>query len=798
MEERNFGYLGATFQQSLIKAIIEDKKYGENIIDVIESRFFDNNAFKFIMENLKELYKLYNKIPDYNTLAQKIMAENGNKESARIHIDTLEIIKSSEPTEYVKDTALNFCKQQNLKRELKNVQSIIENGEFENYAKIEQIIQKALQVGIINDDATDVFHDIEGALEKDFRHPIPTGIVGIDNLLKGGLGIGELGVVLAPTGTGKSLPISEPILTPNGWMKIGDIKCGDKIIGSDGNEQFTIGVFPQGNRPIYRVEFTDNTFVNCDQEHLWSVNTLNMRTTKIRKNGISLYKPNNNYKVMKTSEMMLDIKKRGRYNYRLPIVEPINFNEKEVFIDPYLLGLLLGDGCLGCGTIQISTKDDEIFDNIKHLNIHTSFNEYERETLTGIKTIKKISFNYRIKKDLEKYNLLGTESNNKFIPNDYLYNSFEVRLSILQGLMDTDGYVDKKGGTQITTISKELSLNIREIVLSLGGTCNITLKQPTFKYKGFKKLGQIAYVVTISFSNNIVPFRLIRKIERFRKRKKYISQKYIKSINFSHNEEAVCIKVSNTDELFVTRDYVLTHNTTLLTKFANTAYNLGYNVLQVFFEDNPGNIKRKHYTIWSGIAPDEQSDNKDEVLFRVKEIQSNTKGSIKLLKLQSDGVTISEIKSKIRKMCSDGFKVDLLLIDYIDCISPERSVNGDEWKGEGSIMRQLESMTSEFEMAVWTATQGNRCVWIKTIVDVESKGKIEIKDISVGDKILTHIGFKEVTYVSPIQTQPTYKIKTKSGKEIIVSDKHLFPVNYNKYKSIRSGLSVGDKLLIKQ
>ena len=197
--------MGFSLQQSLIKAIIEDKKYGETIIDVLESKFFDNNSFRFIMENTKELYKNYNKIPDYNTLAQKIMAEGGNKDSSKIHVDTLEAIKNNESQiEYVKDTALNFCKQQNLKRELKSVQSIIESGEFEAYNKIEEIIQKALQVGIANDEATDVFHDIDGALEKDFRHPLPTGIVGIDNLLKGGLGIGELGVVLAPTGTGKT------------------------------------------------------------------------------------------------------------------------------------------------------------------------------------------------------------------------------------------------------------------------------------------------------------------------------------------------------------------------------------------------------------------------------------------------------------------------------------------------------------------------------------------------------------------------------------------------------------------
>jgi len=353
MEERNFGYLGFSFQQSLIKAIIEDKKYGETIIDVIESKFFDNNSFKFIMENMKELYKAYNKIPDYNTLGQKLMAEGSGSQTSKIHIDTLDAIKNNEQQiEYVKDTALNFCKQQNLKRELKSVQNIIESGEFEAYNKIEQIIQKALQVGISNDETTDVFHGIDEALEQDFRHPLPTGIVGIDNLLKGGLGIGELGVVLAPTGTGK---------------------------------------------------------------------------------------------------------------------------------------------------------------------------------------------------------------------------------------------------------------------------------------------------------------------------------------------------------------------TTLLTKFANTAFNLGYNVVQIFFEDNPGNIKRKHYTIWSDIAPDEQPEFKDEVKRKVDEAQARSKGSLKLLKLASDNVTISEIKNKLRKLNSENpNKVDLLIIDYVDCISSEKSTNGEEWKGEGSVMRSLESMTTEFNMAIWTATQGNR------------------------------------------------------------------------------------------
>ncbi len=151
-----------------------------------------------------------------------------------------------------------------------------------------------------------------------------------------------------------------------------------------------------------------------------------------------------------------------------------------------------------------------------------------------------------------------------------------------------------------------------------------------------------------------------------------------------------------------------TGKTTILSLFANTAYLHGYNVLQIFFEDNPDNIKKKHYTIWSGIAPDEQPENKDFVKDKVTQIQSQSKGSLDILKLPSDSVTISEIKSRLRKRISEGKKIDLLVIDYVDCISPDKSQFGEEWKGEGSVMRSLEAMTSEFGIVIWTATQGNR------------------------------------------------------------------------------------------
>lgn len=148
-------------------------------------------------------------------------------------------------------------------------------------------------------------------------------------------------------------------------------------------------------------------------------------------------------------------------------------------------------------------------------------------------------------------------------------------------------------------------------------------------------------------------------------------------------------------------------------------------------------------------------------------------------------------------MIADGTKIDMVLLDYIDCVLPDRQ-NGDEWKSEGSVMRSFEAMCHELDLVGWTATQGNRCVSLDTLINVEDKGLIQIKDACENDKILTHEGYKRITHIFPIQRQPVYKIKTKSGKEIKVSSKHEFPTHDGSLKSIRSGLNVGDKFLVKK
>lgn len=236
--------------------------------------------------------------------------------------------------------------------------------------------------------------------------------------------------------------------------------------------------------------------------------------------------------------------------------------------------------------------------------------------------------------------------------------------------------------------------------------------------------------------------------------------------------------------------------TTLITKIANTAYNDGYKVLQIFFEDKTKIIQRKHLACWTGIELNELHNHKEEVFNKTEEMKKNG-GRLVLLKLPSDGITMPMIRKHIEKKISEGFRPDIVLLDYIDCVSPSKEYT-DVFTSEGAVMRQFETILSDFDMAGWTCVQGNRCVWVNEKVTIEGKGLIPIGEVKKGDKILTHKGNKEVTFVFPITKQAVYRIKTKSGKTITVSAKHMFPTSNGKFESIETGLNIGHKLLIQK
>ena len=181
---KNFEYLGSSFQLQLLNQIIIDKDFARSILDVIETNYFENKYFKIIIQMVKEYYTKYEHAPAFDTLEQITKSELQQELASKIVIDTINKIKEAplEGGEFVQEKAMKFCKQQELQKVMNKAQKIIDGGEFENYDKVEQLVRNALQVGEREDGQSDVFFNLSEVLNEDYRHPIPMGIPGIDRL----------------------------------------------------------------------------------------------------------------------------------------------------------------------------------------------------------------------------------------------------------------------------------------------------------------------------------------------------------------------------------------------------------------------------------------------------------------------------------------------------------------------------------------------------------------------------------------------------------------------------------------
>lgn len=373
------------------------------------------------------------------------------------------------------------------------------------------------------------------------------------------------GLLAYDVGLGKAQPLESKILTPDGWVEMGSLQVGGKVIAANGKPTRIIGVYPQGEKDIFRVEFSDGSSTECCDEHLWAVQKPGHRNK-------AQMKSQNRWLVKELSEFMDDIyNSRGEKKYSIPIVEQIDFNEKETKIDPYLMGILIGDGSIKSRSTMISTQDKEVIKAIENVLPGDVFlnkkNNYDYAITTGSKekrckkTGRFLSKN-SIKIELDKLSLSGCMSKDKFIPDLYKYNSFEKRLKLFQGLMDSDGYISKKGDIlQFTSVSEKLIDDVTELIWSFGGTVRKNHKYPIYYYKGEKKNGQKAYTITIRLPKGIMPFQITRKKRRYKENIKYVPVRYITDVTYVGKKEAQCISIEDKSHLYVTDDYIVTHNT---------------------------------------------------------------------------------------------------------------------------------------------------------------------------------------------------------------------------------------------
>lgn len=351
-------------------------------------------------------------------------------------------------------------------------------------------------------------------------------------------------------GLGKGLEESAPVLTPHGWRQIGHLVEGDLVTGRDGMPTEVVGVYRRGELQLHRVTFSDGTWAEVDADHLWTVQ--HARNDGQRRYPIrSDFGLPGRWRVMSTAELMAAPLADGAGNrkWRIPMVEPVHYDPVELPIEPYELGVLLGDGYFADKGVQIMT-DAEVLTALG-LTVRPSDSE-------GMGTASSV----RWKAGLGALGLLGTRSATKFVPSPYLRGSPAQRLALLQGLMDTDGYAMPDGGAEFSSTSSALVDAVVELVESLGGVARgRRAASATFTYEGTTRQGQSAERVNVKLPAPFNPFRLTRKAAAYIVPTKYPPTRMIDSIEPVHRGQVVCIKVSAADDLFVTRNFVVTHNT---------------------------------------------------------------------------------------------------------------------------------------------------------------------------------------------------------------------------------------------
>jgi len=210
-KQDGFGFLGIPYQRRLITQLITDHKFATNIMGIVDPNYFTDLYLRIIASEIKNAFETDEVIPDIESLEFRLNGRKDN-ETTRLYIKaSIDEIKDGNlnDSEYVQDMAMKFCKQQELKKSVHEIQEIIDKGDLDSYDECEEILKRALEVGSDKDSGIDVFFNIEAVLEDDFRKPIPTGIAGLDDKMGGGLSKGELGVILAPFGVGKTTMVTK-------------------------------------------------------------------------------------------------------------------------------------------------------------------------------------------------------------------------------------------------------------------------------------------------------------------------------------------------------------------------------------------------------------------------------------------------------------------------------------------------------------------------------------------------------------------------------------------------------------
>lgn len=541
----------------------------------ITSTFFTGDgkrAFKFIMDSVIDLGEIptvrvfERSFPNYPLESHEVdgVITVGTEESFKFWCEEL---KKRKKHNTLADLADSLSDKLSELRTEEAYQAIKKEITF-----IESELEETTDVDLTQNTEDRIQAYLEKKKSKGIKG-IPTGFKHLDYILRG-LEDSTLTTMIATTGVGKAVTLGTPILTPDGYIPMRDIKLGSIVYDGLGNKCSVVGVFPQGLKDVYRITFEDGTYVDCCEDHLWKFKTTDdlNRKKPWRVETLKSIIESNSLRIGKS------------YNLCIPVNDAVSFPDKILPVSPYLLGCLLGDGGFTSDRITFTNPEEDVVHKVSELakNYNGIFIPHKGNEIQYCFRSNNPKFCelYRLIKNM---GIIGLSSSNKFIPDIYKYSSIEQRFSIIQGLVDTDGHVNEKGHVSFYTKSERLKDDFCFIIRSLGYKCTYS-RYPAKNY-GFD------YVCRISAGDDAYKFFTSKKhstkfLSRIvpKRNNHYDIMKVVSIDKLPYQEEMQCISVDSPDHTFICGDFKVTHNTWFQVILGARCQLANYRVLQLVTE----------------------------------------------------------------------------------------------------------------------------------------------------------------------------------------------------------------------
>jgi len=686
------------FEKVIIQQCLKkESTYISSIIDYLDKELFKDPDIASIVNIIKDFYLERSTIPTLTELATRITTSSLRESLQNVIGHVKKLDKDYNEDELIANTEI-FLKQRKFGKLMETtIDKKVSNKEY-SIDEFQTESEKIHSICLIDDLGLDYFEDIYVVKEylQKTDNLLSTGYKGLDDAFGGGFqaegkAIYDIG---GETNVGKAQPVNLNILTPLGMKRFGDLKVGDEVFGKNGKPIKITHIHPQGIKKTYKVKFMDGRETLCCPEHLWTV----WNSTKMR------------YETMDTETIKFKIENYVVYKNRIqvPLCNSVEFNkDKEFLIHPYVMGCLLGDGGLTQKYANFTNFDKECLSKftklVEPLNIQLSGSRK-----TGLTRIDRDQPDNNLRKELLRYGLVGKSSSTKFIPDDYLFASVEDRFALLSGFIDTDGFIGKNSSIEILLKNKLMVDQLAFIIRSLGGTAKTSIRCKPYK-------GELReyHVVRIRFPHHLkeklqLISRKHTRLFEFGKNKKQTIHNSILSIEESGEEESMCITVDSQDHLYLTNDFIVTHNSICLANIVVNVLMQNKRVVIISPEMSEMRYAKRISGILTGIAIDTLKDDMDNFQERIDEFKKKYESRLIVKEVPTKGVSAKNVLGYLTKLKNrKGFIPSLICIDGHALL--KSSINqGSVHANIQHIVQECRGLSYAFPAPVLTVAQLNR------------------------------------------------------------------------------------------